>query len=70
MSTLQRDQNKKLPDTAAEDADPRRYDELMDQLLELPTGNDHSTDELRQTYTALYRSVLPGIFFRTQFQVE
>lgn len=40
------------------------------RILEVPTGRSHSTDELRQAYTALYQSVLPGIFFRTQFQVE
>ena len=40
------------------------------RILEVPTGRDHSTEELREIYTELYRSILPGVFFRTQFQVR
>ena len=39
------------------------------QLLEVPTGRTHSAGELREAYTALYRSILPPLFFRTQFHV-
>ena len=40
------------------------------RILEVPTGREHTTGELRRIYTELYRSILPGIFFRTKFQVE
>ncbi len=39
------------------------------RILEVPTGKTHATDELRAVYTALYESILPGLFFRTQFKV-
>ena len=40
------------------------------RLLEIPTGAPHSTEELRRVYTDLYRSILPPVFFKTQFQVS
>ncbi len=36
MSTLQRNQDKDLPDALSEEADPRRYDDLMGKLLDGP----------------------------------
>ena len=39
------------------------------RILEAPTGKTHAADELRAIYTALYKSILPGPFFHTQFQV-
>lgn len=38
------------------------------RILEAPTGKTHTADELRAIYTALYKSILPGPFFHTQFQ--
>ena len=40
------------------------------RILEVPTGKEHSAEELREIYTALYRSFLPDRFFRTQFLVR
>ena len=40
------------------------------RILEIPTGKCHSTEKLRDAYTALYRSILPGVFFHTQFHVS
>lgn len=39
------------------------------RILEIPTGKEHSTEQLRQVYTELYRSILPDFFFRTRFRV-
>ena len=39
------------------------------RILEVPTAKPHVTQELRQVYTELYRSILPALFFRTQFRV-
>lgn len=39
------------------------------RILEVPTASVHTTEELRTAYTELYRSTLPGFFFRTQFRV-
>ena len=39
------------------------------RILEAPTGKTHTADELRAIYTALYKSILPGLFFHTQFRV-
>ena len=39
------------------------------RILEVPTAKSHTTEELRTVYTELYRSILPGVFFRTQFRV-
>lgn len=39
------------------------------RILEVPTGREHTAEELREIYTGLYRSILPGPFFRTQFRV-
>jgi GNAT superfamily N-acetyltransferase len=39
------------------------------RILEAPTGKTHTADELRAVYTALYKSILPGLFFHTQFRV-
>lgn len=39
------------------------------RILEMPTGKTHTADELRAIYTALYKSILPGLFFHTQFRV-
>ena len=40
------------------------------RILEVPTAKTHTTDELREAYTALCRSVLSPAFFRTQFHVQ
>lgn len=40
------------------------------RILEVPTAVPHTTGELREIYTDLYKSVLPGFFFRTQFHVS
>ena len=40
------------------------------RILEVPTGREHTTEELREIYTELYRSILPGVFFLTQFRVN
>ena len=40
------------------------------RILEVPTGKEHSAEQLREIYTELYRSVLPELFFRTQFRVS
>ena len=39
------------------------------RILEVPTGAPHAADALRAIYTALYKSILPGLFFHTQFRV-
>ena len=39
------------------------------RILEVPTGMPHTVEQLREVYTRLYQSILPGIFFRTQFHV-
>ena len=39
------------------------------RILEAQTGKTHTADELRAIYTALYKSILPGLFFHTQFRV-
>ena len=39
-------------------------------ILELPVGRAHTADELRAIYAGIYRSLLPGPFFRTQFHTE
>lgn len=39
------------------------------RILEVPTGIDHTADEIRMIYTELYRSTLPPLYFRTQFRV-
>ena len=39
------------------------------RILEVPTGREHTTEELKTIYTELYRSTLPALFFRTQFRV-
>lgn len=40
------------------------------RLLEVPTATAHTPEELKAIYTALCRSILPGLFFRTQFRVR
>lgn len=40
------------------------------RILEVPTARTHTTDELREVYTALCRSVLSPAVFRTQFRVS
>ena len=40
------------------------------RILEVPTGRDHSTDELRAVYTDIYQAILPAPFLKTQFRVE
>lgn len=40
------------------------------RVLEVPTGRDHSPDELRAVYTGLYRAILPAPFMKTQFRVD
>ena len=40
------------------------------RILEVPVGNPHTTDQLRNIYAALYQSTLPAFFFRTQFRVS
>ena len=39
------------------------------RILEIPGGKEHSAEQLRRVYTELYRSCLPGFFFRTRFRV-
>lgn len=39
------------------------------RILEVPAKRAHTTDELREIYTALCRSVLSPVAFRTQFRV-
>lgn len=40
------------------------------RILEVPTAKTHTTDELREVYTALCRSILSPAVFRTQFHVQ
>ncbi len=40
------------------------------RILEVPTGREHTTEELRVIYTELYRNTLPKRFFRTQFKTH
>lgn len=40
------------------------------RILEVPTGKPHTVEQLREVYTRLYQSILPGIFFHTQFHVS
>ena len=40
------------------------------RILEVPTARDHTPDELRAVYTALYRAILPAPFMKTQFRVD
>ena len=40
------------------------------RILEVPTAKTHTTEQLRRIYTDLYRSVLPVLFFHTQFHVS
>lgn len=40
------------------------------RILEVPTGKAHTTEELREIYTELYRSILPKRFFQTQFRTH
>ena len=40
------------------------------RILEVPTGKEHTSEELREIYSELYRSILPRTFFQSQFQVE
>lgn len=40
------------------------------RILEVPVGKPHTTDELRTIYTELYKSILPALFFKTQFRVS
>ena len=40
------------------------------RILEIPTGEEHTAKNLIKIYTDLYRSTLPGRFFRTQFKVN
>jgi len=40
------------------------------RILEVPTGMHHTTGELCRIYSELYRSILPPLFFRTQFHVD
>ena len=39
------------------------------RILEVPTAGTHTTGELREVYRELYRSILPGRFFHTQFHI-
>ena len=36
------------------------------RILEVPTAEEHTTEELRTAYTELYRSMLPAVLFLTQ----
>ncbi len=40
------------------------------RILEMPTGEEHTAEEICKIYTDIYRSTLPGLFFRTQFMVR
>ena len=39
------------------------------RILEIPTGTEHTDEQLCAAYTGLYRSTLPDRFFRTEFKV-
>ena len=39
------------------------------RILEVPTGSEHTAEELRSVYTGLYKIILPEPFFHTQFRV-
>ena len=39
------------------------------RILEVPTAGTYTTGELREVYRELYRSILPGRFFHTQFHI-
>ena len=38
------------------------------RVLEIPTGKERTAEDLVEIYTDLYRSILPKLFFRTQFK--
>lgn len=38
-------------------------------ILEAPSVREHSQTEIRSIYTALYQSILPETFFRSEFQI-
>ena len=38
------------------------------RILEVPVGKTHTTNELRDIYTDIYRNMLPEQFFREEFQ--
>jgi len=40
------------------------------RILEMPAKASHTTEELRLIYSDLYRSILPGLFFKTQFKTN
>lgn len=40
------------------------------RILEVPTGTAHTTEAIRALYTELYRGILQGVFFETQFRVH
>ena len=40
------------------------------RILEIPTGVDHTDEELCKVYTELYRCSLPGQLFRAEFEVH
>ena len=40
------------------------------RILEVPVGAEHSTEDIQKIYSALYRSILPFVFYETQFIVK
>ena len=40
------------------------------RILELPVGAEHTADEIRETYSELYRGMLPKVIYKTQFKVD
>ncbi len=39
-------------------------------VFEVPAGKDHTTEELREAYTVLYRSILSPFFFQACFKIK
>lgn len=40
------------------------------RILEVPTKEEHSTEQLRAVYTEIYKIIFPPLIFRTQFRVS
>ncbi len=40
------------------------------RILELPVGAEHTADEIRETYSELYRGMFPKVIYKTQFKVD
>ena len=40
------------------------------RLLEIPTGREHTPEEIQRYYTAIYESFLPAVFLKQHFRVN